>query len=160
MEKQATVIIGDNTTEFGQVCTDILQELGFSVTTTAKDGSEVLNAINTLLPDVVVMDAYMKNLDAIAVMDAVNESELAKKPAFIVTSAYDNVFIQNTIMQKGAAYYVLKPFDLNVLAKRISELTNYIRSDRDTVLLAGEEKSDLETEINQIIHKNGEPDNK
>ena len=157
MEKQAKVIIGDNTTEFGQVCSDILNNLGFAVTTLAKDGNEIISAINSVLPDVVVMDAYMKNLDAIAVMDLVNESELTKKPAFIVTSAYDNVFLQNSIMEKGAAYYVLKPFDLNVLAKRISDLTDYIRSDHNTAVLRETEKPDLETEITEILHQIGVP---
>ena len=122
MEKQSTIIIGDNTTEFGQICAEILESYGFSVKMMPKDGALILDMIKQDCPDVVILDAYMKNLDAIAVMQAVNELAPAKKPAFIVTSAYDNSFTQNAAMEQGAAYFVLKPFDLNVLMAKIQAM--------------------------------------
>lgn len=155
MEKQVTVVIGDNTTEFGQICGGLLKSYGFEVKNTAKDGNEVLKLIKTVSPDVVVMDAYMKNLDAIGVMEQAEGME-GKKPAFIITTAYDNAFTQNEVMRLGAAYFVLKPFDLNVLAQRIADLTGFIRSGNDPEYQAEEEGS-LEGEITEILHQIGVP---
>ena len=45
-----------------------------------------------------------------------------KKPEFIVTSSYDNPFIERQVMQNGAAYFMLKPFDVNSLGDRIMSL--------------------------------------
>lgn len=146
MEKQVMVIVGDNSTEFGQICCSILESYGFQVKSTAKDGNEILRLIKELSPDVVVMDAYMKNLDAIAVMEQVGESE-GKKPAFIITSAYENAFTQSEVMRLGAAYFVLKPFDLNVLAQRISDLTGFIQNGYDTGNGKEKEKHSLESEL-------------
>lgn len=156
MERLITVIVGDDTSEFGQICSDILKGYGFTVKNTAKDGTEILNLIRTESPDVVVMDAYMKNLDAIAVMEQVNSLEL-RKPAFIITSAYDNAFTQNEIMRLGAAYFVLKPFDLHVLAQRIADLTGFIRSGHGLQPVPEEEEADLESQITEILHQIGVP---
>lgn len=156
MERLITVIVGDDTSEFGQICSDILKGYGFTVKNTAKDGTEILNLIRTESPDVVVMDAYMKNLDAIAVMEQVNSLEL-RKPAFIITSAYDNAFTQNEIMRLGAAYFVLKPFDLHVLAQRIADLTGFIRNGHGLQPVPEEEEADLEGQITEILHQIGVP---
>ncbi len=158
MEKQSTIIIGDNTTEFGQICAEILESYGFSVKMMPKDGALILDMIKQEIPDVVILDAYMKNLDAIAVMQAVNELASAKKPAFIVTSAYDNSFTQNAAMEQGAAYFVLKPFDLNVLAQRIVELTGFIETRHGSVGQTTEAAAyTLENSITEILHQIGVP---
>ncbi len=158
MEKRATVIIGDNTTEFGEICADILEEQGFEVVLTVKDGALVLEQIKREQPDVVILDAYMKNLDAVAVMQGVNELAPLKKPAFVVTSAYDNPFVQNAVMEQGAAYFVLKPFDLNVLAKRIVELTGFIEARHGKQGQTPEpEGYGIEHAITEILHQIGVP---
>lgn len=156
MEKVITVIVGDDTTEFGQLCSDILTRHGFHVTTTPKDGGELLDRIKSGLPDVVIMDAYMKNLDAIAVMEQTNRME-GQKPAFIITSAHDNAFTQNEVMRLGAAYFVLKPFDLNVLAQRITELTGFVRTAQELAATPGSQKDSLTAQITHILHQIGIP---
>lgn len=158
MEKQTNIIIGDNSTEFGQICAGVLEEYGFTVELLPKDGNEILKRIHELSPDVVIMEAYMKNLDAIAVMKAVNESDLTSKPAFIVTTAYDNSFVQNEVMKLGAAFYVLKPFDLKVLAERIMDLTGYIKENHGPAQsLEDTEHPDLESSVTEILHQIGVP---
>ena len=158
MEQQANIIIGDDSTEFGQICKGILENYGFSVIMLPKDGNAVLKTIQNSSASVVIMDAYMKNLDAIAVMKIVNQSGMANKPAFI-TSAYDNAFTQSEAMKQGAAYYVLKPFDLNVLAERIMDLTGFIKEgfSKGEKLTEKEPENNLETSVTEILHQIGVP---
>ena len=159
MEQQAHIIIGDDSTEFGQICKGILENYGFSVIMLPKDGNAVLKTIQNSSASVVIMDAYMKNLDAIAVMKIVNQSGMANKPAFIITSAYDNAFTQSEAMKQGAAYYVLKPFDLNVLAERIMDLTGFIKEgfSKGEKLTEKEPENNLETSVTEILHQIGVP---
>ena len=63
MEDNITVIIGDDSIDFGKLCAKLLTQHGFCVKTTAKDGSELLDRIKSDLPAVVIMNAHMKNLD-------------------------------------------------------------------------------------------------
>lgn len=124
------VIIGDNSAEFGKICVDILRQSGFTASTTEKDGNQLLKQIDKEMPDVVIMDAYMKSLDAIGVMKQLNHKGRAKRPACIVTSSFENKFMEGEIMKQGVAYYILKPFDLPALVDRVNDLTGYLENDR------------------------------
>ena len=50
------------------------------------------------------------------------EKDDLPQPQFMVLSGFDNVMLQNEVMQSGARYYFLKPFDPEVLAERIVQL--------------------------------------
>jgi len=155
MEKTITIIVGDNSAEFGQLCSKLLIDHGFQVKTTAKDGNEVLEQINAELPDVVIIDAYMKNLDAIAVMKRINDADI-KKPMVIVTSAYDSAFIQDEVMRLGAAYFILRPFDLNELTKRITDLTGFVQKENILPIVPLQE-IELMEQITHILYQIGVP---
>lgn len=127
------VIIGDNSAEFGQICMDILRQSGFTANTTEKDGNQLLEQIDKEMPDVVIMDAYMKSLDAIGVMKQLNHRGKSKRPACIVTSSFESKFMEGEIMKQGVEYYILKPFDLPALVDRVNDLTGYLENDRSDV---------------------------
>ena len=65
----------------------------------------------------------MAKLDALGVMKSVTARDLPK-PMFIVTTAYENDFLEKEIMSNGASYFALKPFDMNMMANIIA--TRYI----------------------------------
>ena len=127
------VIIGDNSAEFGQICMDILRQSGFTANTTEKDGNQLLEQIDKEMPDVVIMDAYMKSLDAIGVMKQLNHRGKSKRPACIVTSSFESKFMEGEIMKQGVEYYILKPFDWPALVDRVNDLTGYLENDRSDV---------------------------
>ena len=62
--------------------------------------------------------ASTQNGDAVSIMKRVNDMGL-KKPAFIITSSYDNEFIERQVMENGASYYLLKPYDAEDLCSVI-----------------------------------------
>ena len=132
------IIIGDNSIEFGQICVNILHQSGFTATTTEKDGSLLLKQIDKERPNIVIMDAFMKNLNAIGVMKYLNRQNYVKKPAFIVTSSFENKYLEDEIMKQGAIYYILKPFDLSILADQVKNLTGYLKSDNTDSLAASQ----------------------
>ena len=113
MQKQVKVLIGDDTAEYGVSCASVLRSQGMYAYTRPKNGNTVLESIRNDTPDVVVVDAILPHMDAIELMKKANAGN-GKRPAFIVTSSYDNSFVEQQVMQNGAAYFMLKPFDLNV----------------------------------------------
>lgn len=151
MINKIKVLIGDDSVEYGIACASTLRGLGMYAITRPKDGAALFETIKTETPDVAVIDAIMPHMDAIELIKKVKELG-GKTPEFIVTSAYDNPFIEKQVMQNGAAYFMLKPFDLNSLGERIMSLLrgNGIRKSDD-------EKQDMEIVVTEVIHQLGVP---
>ena len=85
----------------------------------AGNGEELMNIIHSKEPDVVLLDIIMPKLDGLTVMDRVNREPNVKKPAFIVISAVGQEKIAEDAFELGADYYILKPFDNDVVLRRI-----------------------------------------
>lgn len=159
MQKKLKVLIGDNSQSFGTLCQDMLKRKNMEVILTPKDGSVVLETIREQTPDIVVMDSFMAKLDAISVLKNLNQS-LQPKPKIIVTSGYDNKFIEGEIMQNGASYYMLKPFELETLCERISSMGAAgvpAGGSAPVNINGGEESDDLETIVTEVILHIGIP---
>lgn len=121
MDSKIKVLIGDDSAEYGIACASSLRAAGLYVITRRKDGRILVDAIQHDAPDVVIVDAVLPNLDAMELMRRVR-SGTGKQPYFIVTSAYDSAFIEKQAMESGASYFMLKPFNLEMLGQRIIRL--------------------------------------
>lgn len=75
-----------------------------------------------------------------------------------MTTAYDSPFVESEIMQSGASYYMLKPFDLADLIDRVIALTgfNSQSSAMENRRLVSK-TMDLEMMITEVIHQIGVP---
>ena len=148
MPDKKKVLIGDDTVDYGITTASALRSHGLYAITRRKDGNLLRNAILEEKPDVVLIDSVMPHMDAIELIKRIR-AESPVFPAFIVTSAYDNPFVERQIMELGARYFMLKPFDVNMLAERILEMTAHP---------AGKEDSqDMEIRVTEIIHQLGVP---
>lgn len=155
MVNKIKVLIGDDSVEYGIACASNLRNLGLHVVTRAKDGNVLLDAIKNGSYDVVVVDAILPNIDAIELIKKVSTFG-GTKPYFIVTSAYDNPFIERQVMQNGAAYFMLKPFEVSTLGDRIISLTQ----DNETVenkTAPNTQPEDMEIVVTEVIHQLGVP---
>ncbi|WP_294491889.1 sporulation transcription factor Spo0A [uncultured Ruminococcus sp.] len=157
MNNKIKILIGDDSAQYGVFCAATLRNSGFFVITRQKDGMVIYDAVKNELPDVVIVDAVMPGLDAI---ELIRKSEkLDKKPLFIVTSPYENSFIETQVMTAGAAYFMLKPFDVKVLGERIKAMLN-IDTDisADPIYVrAKPAPANLEIIVTDIIHQIGVP---
>lgn len=76
--------------------------------------------------------------------------ELAHRPLFIITSSYENEFLERQTMEQGASYFMLKPFEISTLGKRILGLAEGNRS-------AASQEENLEVVVTEMIHQLGVP---
>ena len=146
--KKVKVLIGDDSTEYGIACANELRALGLYVVTRRRDGRVILDAIRNDKPDVVVMDAVLPNLDALEILS--KSKELAHRPLFIITSSYENEFLERQTMELGASYFMLKPFEITTLGKRILGLVEGNSS-------AASREENLEIVVTEMIHQLGVP---
>lgn len=156
MSKKLKVLIGDDSEEYGLKCAQELREMGFFCIVRPKDGGVIFDAVTEEVPDVVVADLWMPKLDAIELMKKVNKSSGAK-PVFFITSPCNNEFALKQVMQEGAAYCLVKPFDFRMLGERINSIMGYdILEDKSGASLP-KAPPDIEVVVTEMIHQLGVP---
>lgn len=122
MEKAIKLIITEEASEFSQESNATMENYNITPAFCSKDGEELLNRIKAEQPDVVLMDSFMTRLDAIGVMRSVRRDKL-KAPLFIVFSSFHNAILEQQVMNSGASYFVLKPYDISELCQNIVNMT-------------------------------------
>lgn len=161
MENKLKILVADNSVEIGQVCAATLRSYGMNVMTAAKDGQEVLNSISSEQPDVVLMNAFMTNIDAIGVLNSIKTMNLPKKPIMIVMSTYNNSVISSQVMEAGASYFIPMPFDHDLLAERINQLAGIVSENKQIALgsnaIQVNNMQDVELIVTKIFHQIGVP---
>ena len=152
MGNNLKVLLTGEGSEFGRNCANVLRTYGCDVTLVAKDGKMVLSKISSIDVDVVVMDAFMANLDALGVVNSLKESE--NRPFIMIMSSSDNQRFEQEILSAGADYYFLKPFDVNILAQRITQLTDWSNNENSSL---SHDTNDLQVTVSEIMHQIGVP---
>lgn len=126
MREKISVLIADDNQEFSTtLATYLKNQDDMVVVGRAKDGNEALDMISSLMPDVILLDVIMPHLDVIGVLEQINMIKMNKKPICIMLSAVGQDKITRRAIELGAEYYVVKPFDIDLLITRIRELKNY-----------------------------------
>jgi two-component system response regulator (stage 0 sporulation protein A) len=135
----------------------------------AKDGQEAYEKIISEKPTVALLDVIMPHLDGLGVLEKLIASN-TQLPICIMLSAVgqDNVTAQ--AINLGAQYYVLKPFKMDVLMKRIRELVSMPETKQPNTISKVETKTNyvdineqatkeeiLEIKVTNIIHEIGVP---
>ena len=156
MNEKIKVLIGDDTAGYGVGVASQLRTNGFYVITRPKNGLTVYEAVMAESPDVVIVDAVMPSLDAIELIKRV-KAGAGKKPYFIVTAAYLNDFLEQQVMQAGASYYMMRPYDTEVLAGRIKALFDIDGDIGENMSASSARRPNLEMIVTDIIHRIGVP---
>ncbi len=118
------VLIADDNKDFCSILSEYLSNQNdVEVVGVAKDGLEAVDLVAETLPDVLVLDIIMPQLDGLGVLEKLNSVNLDKFPKIIVLSAVGQDKITQRAINLGADYYVVKPFDFEIFMKRIRQVT-------------------------------------
>ena len=161
MEHLRVAIADDN-----QKILDVLDEIistdkELDLVGKAKNGEEMCQIIKDRKPDVVLLDLIMPKMDGLTVMEKVGQDRtIHKRPYFIVITAVGQEKITEDAFNKGANYYIMKPFNNQMLLERIKSVRNMARSsdrkceDGHAETVSGE---NLETRVTNMLHEIGIP---
>jgi len=172
VSRKIRVLVADDNQEFAMTLAGYLdKEDEMEVIGIARDGEEAYEMIKTSLPDVAILDVIMPHLDGLGVLEKLETSEITKKPLCIMLSAIGQDKITQKAISLGAQYYIVKPFEIQVLIKRIRELKNYQPNQAKLsyigreikapyIEITGESKKseeNLEALVTNVIHEIGVP---
>ncbi len=121
------VLLADDNREFTNLLSEYISDQeDMTVAGVAYNGDELLQYIQTLerVPDVLILDIIMPHLDGLGVLEKLREMNLNPQPKIIMLTAFGQENITQKAVQLGASYYILKPFDMDVLASRIRQLVS------------------------------------
>ena len=159
------IAIADDNEKMLNIMGKVLAEQNdFEVVGMATNGLEIINIIKDKQPDIVLLDIIMPQIDGLTVMEKVKtDKDVTKEPTFIVISAVGRESVTEDAFNMGATYYIMKPFDNQMLINRI----RYVKSNKKLldnkraalVTDNSEAVSDrsLEADITEIIHDIGIP---
>lgn len=169
------VLLTDDNRDFIEVLKEYInRQQDMDLVGVAYHGQEAVELINREEPDVVVLDIIMPHLDGLGLLEKIQNR--GKKPRVIILSAFGQETMTQKAVNLGADYYILKPFDLETLGRRIRQLAgndpfpsgpglqaaNIVLA--NGALAAGlspksadEEAKRLEVEVTRMIHQMGVP---
>ncbi len=161
--EQLTVAIADDNEKMLNMLEEIISiDKELNVVGKAKNGEEMCQIIKDKRPDVVLLDLIMPKMDGLSVMEHVShDKSMSKPPYFIVVTAVGQERITEDAFNKGANYYVMKPFNNELLLNRIKTVRKVFRShDRkieEIIENTQIREDDLENRVTDMLHEIGIP---
>ena len=87
------------------------------------NGQDACAAIVSGQPDIVLLDVVLPVMDGFSVIEKINsDKNVSHTPSFIIVSSIGNQSMIECACKLGVAYYILKPFNLDNLARRILQI--------------------------------------
>lgn len=156
------LVVADDNREFNALLTTYLSmQPDFEIVGNAYNGKEVLDLFQDNHVDVLILDIIMPYLDGIGVLEALAEMDLEHRPHVIMLTAFGHEGITRRAMELGAAYYILKPFDMEILPDRIRQLNGTASVlEGETAAYAVKKavpRIPLKEEVTEIMHQIGIP---
>lgn len=158
------VLLADDNREFVSLLEEYINtQNDMQVIGAAYNGNDVIRLIQERVPDVLILDIIMPHLDGLAVLEQIQEMRLPTQPKIIMLTAFGQEEITKKAVELGAAYYILKPFDLEVLAQRIRQMISNkgtvpsIYTSKPKASILPPKGRNLDASITSIIHEIGVP---
>ncbi|HZK55030.1 MAG TPA: sporulation transcription factor Spo0A [Desulfosporosinus sp.] len=175
MQRPIRVLLADDNREFVEVIKKFIErQEDMTLVGVAYHGNEALELISREKPHVVLLDIIMPLLDGLGVLEELQNS--TQRPKVIILTAFGQEAMTQRAVNLGADYYILKPFDLETLGKRIRQIQDEF-SDSVNIIqptLAGTNVQNIanpqfsngilppstvnyEVEVTRMIHQMGVP---
>lgn len=152
--KSRVLVVDDNIQLLDMIKEYFSNHESIEVTLTAQNGEEGIKLIRerTNDYDIIILDLIMPKKDGLYVLEEMNKLELAKK--VIVLTSYNTQEIIRQVSEYGVNYFMLKPFELYDLEKKILDCTNNVKKSSKSIDLY---YNNLQISITKILHELGVP---
>ncbi|MFB5191163.1 sporulation transcription factor Spo0A [Alicyclobacillus fastidiosus] len=165
------VLIADDNHEFADLLGEFISsQPDMELCGIAYNGNDVLNLVRDTHPDVLVLDIIMPVLDGIGALERLGDVG-GKMPKVIMLTAFGQETVTRRAVELGVSYFILKPFDMPLLADRIRQV---VQGNAAPVAAAAQQqyvspvfsttqgnhvpqRRSVDAQITQIIHEIGVP---
>ena len=128
MDKGIRILIVDDFSTMRRIVKNLLNDLGFTNTAEADDGTTALVELQKAKFDLVVTDWNMPGMPGIDLLKAIRaDATLAKTPVLMVTAEAKREQIIEAA-QAGVNGYVIKPFTAATLGDKLGKIWERLES--------------------------------
>ncbi|MDD6879352.1 MAG: sporulation transcription factor Spo0A [bacterium] len=154
MDNIRILMIDDNVELVKMVKEYFSSKENINVVLTAYDGIKGFNLIKEHQDeyDIIILDLVMPRKDGVSVLEEMRQNNIDKK--VVVLTSYNTPDMIKKVSELGVSYYILKPFELVELKKRVLECMNAKRIINKSIDIY---KSNLQISITKILHELGVP---
>ncbi len=110
------VFIFDDNLEILELCTEILEDLGFQVKTSPTTNF-IEKQVQEFLPDLIFMDNWLPDISGIEATQLLKANQDLKNIPVVYFSA--NININQLAEQAGADNFIAKPFDIDLFEEMV-----------------------------------------
>jgi two-component system chemotaxis response regulator CheY len=114
-----TCLVVDDSRALREVARRLLENLGFAVAEAA-DGMEALAWCRAMMPDLVLLEPSMPTMSGLDFLRRLKLEPGGRAPKVIFCSAQGDLERIRQALDAGAAEYILKPFDRDIVAGKLT----------------------------------------
>lgn len=154
MDKIKLLVVDDNINLVEMIKEYFKNNNSIDVVYTAYDGDEAIKLIEKEKDnfDVMILDLIMPKKDGMYVLEEMKNRGINKN--VIVATSYNANEVIRKVSEMNVNYFILKPFDLNDLEKRIKDAMNYSKQEDKNIDLY---HNNLNVSITKVLHELGIP---
>jgi len=115
------ILVVDDEPDIVELVAFNLKAEGYDVST-ASNGLEALDQARALLPDLIVLDLMMPELDGLAVCEILHRLPSTAAIPVIMLTAWQSAVTRKIGLETGAEDYVTKPFSPRDLVVRVNHI--------------------------------------
>jgi DNA-binding response OmpR family regulator len=130
------ILVVDDEPDLVELVAFNLEAEGYQVIT-ATNGMEALNRARAILPDLIVLDLMLPELDGLSVCEILHRLPSTAPIPIIILTAWKSEITRVIGLEAGANEYVTKPFSPRELVLRVNK-TLKIQDEKAGDMLAGE----------------------
>ena len=114
-------LIVDDSRVIRRMAADILKSLGLR-TAEAENGLKGVEFCRTTVPDMVLLDWNMPEMDGITCLRALRAMNLNPRPVVVMCTTESGLSKIQEALQAGADEYIMKPYDQEVLLDKLAQV--------------------------------------
>ncbi len=137
-----SVLCAEDNQEMLKVIRRVLEGLGFGSVTTAKDGQEAFDLFKKDNHDMIISDLIMEPVSGFEFLEMTRTSPDTPNKAvpFIFLTGHADAEIVKKARDKGVTEFIIKPFTVEQLSKRITSIMNKPRDFVETETFVGPDR--------------------
>lgn len=151
-KSQASLLIVDDNPNNIQLLKAILSLSGYRLIV-AKDGVQALESVKSFLPDLIILDIMMPEMDGFEACQRLKENPETQNIPIIFLTAKSHIDDIMKGFELGAVDYITKPFSANELMARV-EIHLKLKFSQDTVI---KQRNELKEMVQILCHDLSNP---
>ncbi|MCM1082760.1 MAG: sporulation transcription factor Spo0A [Clostridium sp.] len=159
-EQKVRVVIADAGYEILSKQLQVQSGDTIDIVSTTDDGAAVYDIVLEYRPDVLLIDVFIANVDGLEVVEQLRANEEFSGTSIIFITNVGSPRIISMAFNLGADYYIMKPCNPEILAKRIIQIAGLSKEDELVELDAKanvRQASSIENDVTEIIREIGIP---